>query len=92
MKTLKDIFIPKAGMISPRKILVVFQFVFSIVLVICTLIIGRQIQYGQEQDNGYEKENLIYTSLNRDLMKNYSIVRNELINQGVAAVDSLKDE
>jgi predicted permease len=84
MKTLKGIFIPKAGTISPRKVLVVLQFAFSIGLVICTLIISRQIQYVQERDNGYEKENLIYISLNGELKKNYSIFRNELINQGVA--------
>ena len=43
-----------------RKGLVVFQFSLSIVLIVSTIIIYRQIQYTQTKNLGYNKENLIY--------------------------------
>ena len=43
-----------------RKGLVVFQFVLSIILIISTILISRQIFYVQHADIGYNRENLLY--------------------------------
>ena len=43
-----------------RKGLVVFQFSLSIILIVSTIIIYRQIQFTQTKNLGYTKENLIY--------------------------------
>ncbi len=42
-----------------RKILVVLQFSFSIVLIAGTIIIGRQLHYIRSKQLGYDKENVI---------------------------------
>jgi predicted permease len=46
-----------------RKSLVVFQFVLSIVLIISTILIARQVNYVQEINLGYDRENLLYIPL-----------------------------
>jgi len=51
----------KAGMKSKgiRSILVVFQFTLSIGLIICTLLIYKQLQYLQEKDVGFDRKNVM---------------------------------
>lgn len=71
--------------VTPRKILVVLQFVCSIFLINFTIIFQKQILYGLNRDTGYEKENLVFQSLTADLRKNYAAVKNELINSGAAS-------
>ena len=44
-----------------RKILVVTQFVISVVLIIGTVVVYKQLQYIQNVDLGYNRENIIYT-------------------------------
>jgi putative ABC transport system permease protein len=43
-----------------RRVLVIFQFSLSIVLIICTLIVGNQLSYMQNKNLGYNKENIGY--------------------------------
>lgn len=43
-----------------RKGLVVFQFVISVVLIVCVLVTYNQIEFIQNQNLGYEKDNVIY--------------------------------
>jgi len=50
-----------------RQGLVVFQFVLSIVLILSTFLISRQINYLQTARLGYDRENLIYVPLDGDL-------------------------
>jgi putative ABC transport system permease protein len=46
-----------------RKALVVFQFSISIALIICTIVIARQMQYFQSKELGFNKEAVIELSL-----------------------------
>ncbi len=46
-----------------RKLLVVFQFVISVVLIIGTTAVYKQLKYIQNADLGYNKENIVYTSV-----------------------------
>lgn len=46
-----------------RRILVVFQFGITIILIFCTLIIKEQVDYMQEGDLGFSKENILMISL-----------------------------
>jgi putative ABC transport system permease protein len=50
-----------------RQGLVVFQFVLSIVLILSTLLISRQINYLQTARLGYDRENLLYIPIEGDL-------------------------
>ena len=44
---------------SLRSILVTFQFVVTIVLFICTIVVNRQMRYIHDKDLGFDKENLV---------------------------------
>jgi len=43
-----------------RRTLVIFQFSISVLLIICTLIIGNQLNYLQNKNLGYNKDNIGY--------------------------------
>jgi putative ABC transport system permease protein len=43
-----------------RRVLVIFQFSLSIMLIICTLVVGNQLIYLQNKNLGYNKENIGY--------------------------------
>lgn len=81
---------------SLRKSLVVIQFTISIILMIGTGIIYSQLKYIQKKDLGFDKENIIYVTLNRDMRDKYEIVKSELLKQpdvmGVTKSSSLPTE
>jgi putative ABC transport system permease protein len=68
-------------MIAPRKILVVIQFSCAIVFILFTIIIYRQIIYGQERDPGYEKKNLAFVYVKGEMLKNYEAIKKDLFDQ-----------
>ncbi len=84
VKVLKGTFKASGALVTPRKVLVVVQFTFAIALIICTIIVERQIQYAQARDSGYVRDKLVYTFIQGDVDKHYDIIRNELISSGAA--------
>jgi len=84
VSVLKGFFARKQGMFSLRKFLVVVQFTVGCVLIVSTLVIHRQINYAQDRESGYNKDQLIYVSLDGDVDKNFELIKNELINSGTA--------
>ena len=70
--------------ISPRKVLVVIQFTFAIVLITGTLIVRQQIEYARLRNSGYEKNNLIYVYMEGDIPKQYQLIKNDLLRSGAA--------
>ncbi|HEV2481041.1 MAG TPA: ABC transporter permease [Puia sp.] len=72
------------ALFSPRRVLVVLQFTFAIVLIISTLIIREQLQYAENRDTGYARNALIYLPLEGEIGKNYPLIRQELLSSGVA--------
>jgi ABC-type antimicrobial peptide transport system permease subunit len=69
----------------PRKVLVVAQFSCSIALIISTIIIYRQIQHAKDRPTGYDLNRLLVTEINNDLSKNYTVLKNELQQQGIVS-------
>ncbi len=66
-----------------RKFLVVFQFVISIILIIGTLVIYRQMNYMRNTDLGYDHEQIVATQLlrmDRETISKYHTFKNELLN------------
>jgi putative ABC transport system permease protein len=49
-----------------RSVLVVFQFVLSIILIICTIIVFNQHKYMQNKDLGFSKQNLLAVAVQND--------------------------
>jgi putative ABC transport system permease protein len=72
------------ALVAPRKALVVLQFAFAITLIVCTIIIEKQTKYAQDRQSGYDKMDLIYIPLAGDMNKNYVLIKNDLINKGIA--------
>ncbi|GAB4021940.1 ABC transporter permease [Spirosoma migulaei] len=61
-----------------RKGLVVLQFGLSIMLILGTIVVYRQIQFIQTKNLGYDREGLLYMPLEGDLAKNFQTFRQEL--------------
>lgn len=60
-----------------RKGLVVFQFTLSILLITGTIIVSRQMNYIQSKNLGYDKENLVYVTIEGELGAKYEVFKNE---------------
>jgi putative ABC transport system permease protein len=78
VKTIKGRFYSKPRRISTRKILVLFQFLISSILIICTLTIYLQLTYLQKRDIGIQKENIIFFNLNNRIAKNFEFFKEKL--------------
>lgn len=82
VKVLKGTFKKVNALVAPRKVLVVVQFTFAIILIIATCIVVRQIQYGLNRDTGYDRNDLIYAFTQGDTDKHYQSIKAELLNSG----------
>ncbi|MEO8405376.1 MAG: ABC transporter permease [Chitinophagaceae bacterium] len=68
----------------PRKALVVVQFAVSVILIIGTIVVYRQIMFAQNRPIGYDREGLITVPRNDPNYKDkQDLLRSELMNTGV---------
>jgi putative ABC transport system permease protein len=58
-----------------RKGLIVGQFMASIVMIICTMIIGQQMQYLQHKNLGYNKEQVIVVPTNKKRVDGFALAK-----------------
>ena len=72
------------ALVTPRKVLVIAQFTFAIILIIATIIVRQQIQKAQDRQTGYAKDNLVYHFTEGESAKNYTLIKNELLASGTA--------
>jgi len=81
-----------AGAAFFRKGLVVFQFTLSVILIIGTIVIYRQMQYVQTKNLGYDRESLLYIPLEGDLINKFDLFKQEAENMpGVQAISKMKE-
>jgi ABC-type antimicrobial peptide transport system permease subunit len=86
VKVLKGTF--KAGRYAaiPRKVLVVVQFTVSVVLIIGTMIVYRQIQFAKDRPVGYSRNNLItITTGDSSVHTHFNAIKDELMQTGTVA-------
>lgn len=83
VKVLKGTFLSGRNAVLPRRILVVGQFVISILLISATIIIYQQIQHVKDRDLGYDDDHLIMLDSSPDIEKNYSVIKDELLKTGM---------
>lgn len=83
ISVLKGTFKKADSFFTPRKVLVVLQFTIGIALIICTIVVHQQVKYAESRQTGYDQKNLVYVFLQGDMDKNYSLIKNELLNSGV---------
>ena len=75
-----------------RKGLVVFQFTLSIILIIVTIVVSKQVKYIQTTNLGYDKENLVYISLEGDLAAKYKLFKSQGLQMpGIQNVTKITD-
>jgi putative ABC transport system permease protein len=83
VKVLKGTF--QAGRFAaiPRKVLVVLQFTVSVVLIIGTIVVFRQIQFAKNRPIGYDRDGLVMVyMLTPTIHEHFDAVRNDLIQSG----------
>jgi len=84
VSVLKGLSAKKAGsVVFIRKGLVVLQFAVSVVLIICTVVIYRQIEHAKQRDLGYDKQNLVYVNLRGKMNEHFEAIKNDLIATGM---------
>ena len=83
VKVLKGTF--RAGRFAaiPRKVLVVVQFSVSVILIIGTIIIYKQIQFARNRPVGYTREGLVTVPMTAEIHKHFDAMTDELIHSGV---------
>ena len=89
MRGLKSLFRIDKHTIFLRKALVVFQFVISVVLIIGSMTVYRQLKFIQSKNLGLDREQVLYFPLEGKLRGSYNALKNELIKHpGIQAVTS----
>jgi putative ABC transport system permease protein len=72
-----------------RKILVVIQFTVSVIMIICTLVVFRQLNYLKTTDQGFDQKNVVGLQLNGPMIRKYPVLKQSLLeNQNVKYVTS----
>jgi putative ABC transport system permease protein len=83
LKVLKGTF--RAGRFAavPRKTLIVVQFTVSIILIIGTIVIYRQIRFAKDRPVGYTRNGLLSIQMTTpEIYSNYNVIRNTLLGNG----------
>jgi putative ABC transport system permease protein len=86
-KVLKGVFKVDTSSFSFRKVLVVFQFSISIMLIVATIVVYRQLQYIQDKDLGFSKDHVLTMGYDGSLSKQFDAFRSDLLrNPGIKEV------
>jgi putative ABC transport system permease protein len=85
MKVLKSQLQLKSPANYFRNGLIVFQFVLSILLIVCTTVIYRQMKYLQTKDLGLNRENIVYIPMSGELSPKAETFRNALLRSGTVS-------
>jgi ABC-type antimicrobial peptide transport system permease subunit len=62
-----------------RKSLVVFQFSLSIILIISTIVVFKQLLFFRNSDIGYDRDHILCVRTIGDVSKTYEVLKNELL-------------
>jgi putative ABC transport system permease protein len=90
IKVLKGTMKFSSGATLFRKGLVIFQFVLSVMLIIGTIIVSKQVHFIQTKNIGFNRENLVYIPFEGDLTKNYDIFKQRALNMpGITRVSRM---
>lgn len=62
-----------------RKILVIIQFTVSVIMIVCTLVVLRQLNYLKNMDQGFDQRNVLGLELNRSMTSKYPVLKQTLL-------------
>jgi ABC-type antimicrobial peptide transport system permease subunit len=83
VKVLKGTIISGKKTILPRHVLVISQFVISILLISATIIVYQQIQHTKDRDMGYNPNGLIMIPSTPDTDKSFAAIKHDLLTSGI---------
>ena len=64
-----------------RKVLVVMQFSFSIILIISTVVVFRQMNYMENREIGFDRDNVFYMWMQADMGNKFETIRQQLLSE-----------
>ncbi|MFC1726393.1 ABC transporter permease [candidate division KSB1 bacterium] len=79
VKTLRGTIISGSKNSMFRKILVIVQFSLSILLISCSLIVNKQLNFIHSRELGYNKDNIVYIYMRGDSPTRYKPLKTELL-------------
>lgn len=82
LSILKGKFVTGTKSFNIRKSLVVFQFSLSVIIIVSTVVISRQLNFIQHVNLGYNKENLVCITPGGEISENYEVFKNEVRKSG----------
>ncbi len=80
IKVLKGNFKTGHSGVSLRKGLIIFQFIVSVGLIICTLIIRQQMDYIHNKKLGFDKSNIAVLPVDETMADKIPVIKNEFLN------------
>ncbi len=85
--TLKGKMSKQAGGVTVRKIFTTLQFAISVGLIICGIVIDRQLYYFRHADTGINKDNVVMIPIGNSVGKNYPTLKQDV--QALAGISSV---
>jgi putative ABC transport system permease protein len=87
MVLLKNMKLKNTGDLSLRKTLVVFQFSVSVIMILSTIVLYRQVEYLNNKNLGFNKELLVVVDINSGKVRKGA----ETVQAGFAKIPGVKD-
>jgi putative ABC transport system permease protein len=76
---LKNLPFKGKGSFNFRRILVVFQFTLSISMIICTIVVYRQLAYIDRKDLGMDRKNVVFAEMRGKTAASFRELKNEFL-------------
>jgi len=70
------------GGASFRRILIVFQFAASVTLILCSIVVARQLRFIRNSDLGFSRDQVVTIENNLQLKPKFDVFKQELLGQG----------
>jgi ABC-type lipoprotein release transport system permease subunit len=84
VKVLKGPFRAGRAATRPRQVLIVLQFTVSVVLIIGTIVVFRQMRFAMDRPVGYSRDGLLYIETSTaDLHDHFAAFRSDLLESGL---------
>lgn len=61
-----------------RKVLVTTQFVLSIIMIFCTIVVYQQLVFVQNQETGFDKQGLVYVEMHQNMRDKFQVIKQQL--------------
>lgn len=85
--TLKGKTSKQTGGVAVRKVFTVLQFAISVALIICGIIIDRQLYFFRHTDTGLSRDNVVMVPISKNFGKHYLSFRNDV--QSISGISSV---